>query len=43
MAQLAALMVLDIVDLDERDQDVRSRSIDQNEWMSAVNDFNKGS
>ena len=42
VAQLAALMVLDIVDLDERDKPVRERSIGQSEWMGAVNDFTKG-
>jgi len=39
VAQLAALMVLDIVDLDEQDTAVRDRSIGESEWMSAVNDF----
>jgi len=42
VAQLAALMVLDIVDLDERNKPVRERSIGQSEWMGAVNDFTKG-
>ena len=43
VAELAALMVLDIVDLDERDKAVNERSISQREWMGAVNDFTKGS
>jgi hypothetical protein len=42
VAQLAALMVLDIVDLDEQGSTVKDRSIGESEWMSAVNDFTKG-
>ena len=42
VAELAALMVLDIVDVDERDKAVSERSISQPEWMGAVNDFTKG-
>lgn len=42
VAQLAALMVIDIVDLDEAEKEVRDRHIDQSEWMSAVNDFTSG-
>jgi hypothetical protein len=41
VSQLAALMVLDIVDLDEQDTSVRDRSIGESEWMSAVNDFTR--
>ena len=42
VAELAALMVLDIVDIDERDKAVSERTISQPEWMGAVNDFTKG-
>ena len=41
IAQLAALMVLDIVDLDERDEAVRDRTVSKSEWLGAVNDFSQ--
>ena len=41
VAQLAALMVIDIVDLDESDKAVRDRTITSGEWMGAVNDVIK--
>jgi len=41
IGQLAALMVLDIVDLDERDKAVRDRTVSQSEWLGAVNDFSR--
>ena len=41
VAQLAALMVIDIVDLDEADKAVRDRTITSGEWMGAVNDVIK--
>ena len=41
VAQLAALMVLDVVDLDERDAAVRDRTISQSEWLGAVHDFTR--
>jgi len=43
VAELAALMVLDIVDLDEGDKAVHERSISHPEWMGAVKDFTKSS
>ena len=36
VAQLAALMVIDIVDLDEAEKGIRDRSLNETEWMSAV-------
>lgn len=41
VAQLAALMVIDIVDLDESDKAVRDRTITSGEWMGAVGDVIK--
>jgi len=41
IGQLAALMVLDIVDLDEREKAVRDRTVSQSEWLGAVNDFTR--
>jgi len=41
IAQLAALMVLDIVDLDEREKAVRQRTVSKSEWLGAVNDFSQ--
>jgi len=39
ISQLAALLILDIVDLDERDKDVRDRGISRNEWATSVEDL----
>jgi hypothetical protein len=41
VAQLAALMVIDIVDLDESDKAVRDRTLTSGEWMGAVGDVIK--
>ena len=41
VAQLAALMVIDIVDLDESEKAVRDRTITSGEWMTAVGDVIK--
>ena len=41
VAQLGALMVLDIVDIDESSTRVRDRSISEHEWMSAADDFSR--
>jgi len=41
IGQLAALMILDIVDLDEREKEVRDRTVSQSEWLGAVNDFTR--
>jgi hypothetical protein len=41
VAQLGALMVLDIVDIDESSTQVRDRSISEHEWMSAAEDFSR--
>ena len=41
IAQLAALMVLDIVDLDERETAVRDRAVSESEWLGAVHDFSR--
>jgi len=39
VAQLAALLVIDVVDIDEASKDVRDRSISRAEWMGAVTSF----
>ncbi len=41
VAQLAALLVIDIVDIDEANKEVRDRSISHAEWMGAVQDFSQ--
>jgi hypothetical protein len=41
IAQLGALMVLDIVDLDQTDMPVRERDISEREWMTAAKDFSR--
>lgn len=42
VAQLSALLVLDLVDLDEGHKPVRERSISEAEWMSSVQEFSDG-
>jgi hypothetical protein len=39
VSQLAALMVIDIVDIDEAEKEVRDRTVSHSEWMGAVSDF----
>ena len=41
VAQLAALLVIDVVDVDEAEKEVRDRTISHDEWMGAVNDFSQ--
>ena len=42
VAQLSALLVLDLVDLDEGHKPVREPSISEAEWMSSVQEFSDG-
>lgn len=39
VAQLSALLVLDLVDLDEGHKPVRERTISETEWMNSVQEF----
>ena len=39
IAQLIALLVIDIVDVDEANKEVRDRSVSEDEWKGAVNSF----
>jgi hypothetical protein len=39
VAQLSALLVLDLVDLDEGHKPVRERTISESEWMNSVQEF----
>jgi len=41
ISQLAALLVIDLVDIDEANKEVRDRTISHEEWMGAVNDFSQ--
>ena len=42
VAQLSALLVLDLVDLDEGHKPVRERTISETEWMNSVQEFSDG-
>lgn len=39
VAQLVALLIIDIVDVDEANKAVRDRSVSEDEWKGAVNSF----
>ena len=39
IAQLVALLVIDIVDVDEANKEVRDRTVSEGEWKGAVNSF----
>jgi hypothetical protein len=39
VAQLIALLIIDIVDVDEANKAVRDRSVSEDEWKGAVNSF----
>ena len=39
VAQLGALLVMDAVDLDQRDAEVRERTLDQAEWTDGATDL----
>jgi hypothetical protein len=41
VAQLSALLVLDLVDLDEPEKDVRDRIISKGEWMTSAEEFSE--
>ena len=41
ISQLAARLVIDLVDIDEANKEVRDRTISHDEWMGAVNDFSQ--
>ena len=42
VAQLIALLIIDIVDVDEANKAVRDRSVNEDEWKGAVNSFTSG-
>ena len=42
IAQLVALLIIDIVDVDEANKDVRDRSVSEGEWMGAVQGITGG-
>ena len=39
IAQLVALLIIDIVDVDEANKEVRDRTVSEGEWKGAVNSF----
>ena len=41
ISQLAALLVIDLVDIDEANKEVRDRTVSHEEWMGAVNEFSQ--
>lgn len=42
IAQLVALLIIDIVDVDEANKDVRDRTVSEGEWMGAVQGITGG-